>query len=95
MDEISTLALKVDTKSAVSNLKKFGEATTQIGGLAGMLNGKLMQLSATFLSVNFAKSLVDSAADAQEAAGKYEQVLGRMTKPIGSSKNYAPRSTSI
>lgn len=79
-DEISTLALKVDTKSAVSNLKKFGEATTQIGGLAGMLNGKLMQLSATFLSVNFAKSLVDSAADAQEAAGKYEQVLGRMTK---------------
>lgn len=80
MDEISTLALKVDTKSAVDNLRKFGDATTQIGGLAGMLNGKLMQLSATFLSVNFAKSLVDSAADAQEAAGKYEQVLGRMTK---------------
>ncbi len=79
-DQISTLALKVDTQSAVSNLKKFGEATTQIGGLCGMLNGKLMQLSATFLSVNFAKSLVDSASDAQEAAGKYEQVLGRMTK---------------
>lgn len=76
-DSISTLALRVDSQSAISNLNKFGAAATALGGTTDALRGKIVQLGAAFLSVNFAKRLVSEAAEGQEAFGKYTQVLGR------------------
>lgn len=76
-DSISTLALRVDSQSAVSNLNKFGAAATALGGTVGILQNRVMQLGAAFLSLNFGKRLVAEAAEGQEALGKYTQVLGR------------------
>ena len=77
MDDVSTLALRVDSSSAVRNLDNFGMAASNLCYMTDSLNGKLLQLSATFLSVNFAKSIVNDAAEGQEALGKFETVLGR------------------
>ena len=79
-DSISTLALRVDSQSAITNLNKFGAAATALGGTTDALRGKIVQLGAAFLSVNFAKRLVAEAAEGQEALGKYEAVMGRFTK---------------
>lgn len=79
-DSISTLALRVDSQSAISNLNKFGVAATALGGTVGALQGRIIQLGSAFLSVNFAKRLVAEAAEGQETLGKYEAVMGRFVK---------------
>lgn len=76
-DEVSTLALRVDSQTAISNLKEFGLAASHLGGVTDVLKAKLLQLNASFLSTSFAKSLVNDAAEGQEALGKFETVLGR------------------
>lgn len=76
-DDVSTLAIKVDSGSAVENLKDFGSSIYNLCGLTDSLGEKIFQLSAAFLSVNFAKSIVNDAAEGQEALGKFEAVLGR------------------
>ena len=79
-DSISTLALRVDSQTALNHLNEFGLAAANLGNVTDVLKGKLLQLNAKFLSLNFAKNLVSEAAFGQEALGKYEQVLGRYTK---------------
>ena len=76
-DDVSTLALRVDSQTALANLDQFGAAAAHLGGVTDVLKAKLLQLNASFLSVNFAKSIVADAAEGQEALGKFEAVLGR------------------
>ena len=79
-DSISTLALRVDSQTALNHLNEFGLAAANLGDTTDVLKGKLLQLNAQFLSMNFAKGLIADAAFGQEALGKYTDVLGRYAK---------------
>lgn len=79
-DQVSTLALKVESGGAISSLQKFGAATTLLGGQVDQLKGKLLMLGSSYLSYRMGKGLLQDAAYGQEALGKFEQVLGRFTK---------------
>lgn len=76
-DSISTLALRVDSQTALAHLNEFGLAAANLGSKTDILKGKLLQLNARFLGLNFAKTLVNQAAAGQEATGKFDAVVGR------------------
>lgn len=76
-DSVSTLALRVNSQTALQNLNEFGFAAANLGGTVDVLKGKLLQFNARFLGMNFARKLVGEAAEGQEAVGKFESVLGR------------------
>lgn len=76
-DSISTLALRVDSQTALAHLNEFGVAAANLGSKTDVLKAKLLQLNARFLGLNFAKALVNQAAEGQEATGKFDAVVGR------------------
>lgn len=76
-DSISTLALRVDSQTALAHLNEFGLAAANLGSKTDVLKAKLLQLNARFLGLNFAKALVNQAAEGQEATGKFDAVVGR------------------
>ena len=76
-DSISTLALRVDSQTALAHLNEFGLASANLGSKTDVLKAKLLQLNARFLGLNFAKALVNQAAAGQEATGKFDAVVGR------------------
>ena len=79
-DQVSTLALKVDSSQATAGLQQMGHATDQLSKKAMDLKQKLIFLGGTYLSGHFGKQLLNEAAEGQEALGKFQQVLGRFTK---------------
>lgn len=79
-DAVSTLALKVDSRAATSELQKFGAATDQLGGKALDLKNRLLQMGTGLVGLGMGKKLLADAAYGQEALGKFEQVLGRYAK---------------
>ncbi len=78
-DVISTLALRVDSQHALQRINEFSLATENLGSATDALKGKLLQLTAGFLSYKAARSLVDAAKEGQETLGKFESVLGRFS----------------
>lgn len=79
-DQVSTLALKVDSSQATAGLQQMGRATEQLSSKAMDLKQKLMFLGSAYFYGRFGKQLLDEAATGQEALGKFQQVLGRFTK---------------
>lgn len=77
-DEISTLALRVSSGDAIKNLRAVARESEALGGITDELKGKVLSAVSAYASWRFGKVLLDDAAEGQEAAGKFEAVLGRI-----------------